>query len=200
MHCNICGTDFSVASGGLYNVKRHIDGKKHSEMASGMTSQSTLAETLAVCHRKDALVLEDQITTAEIYFSTFIAEHNNMAFLVADHFKKLCKVMFPDSKIAEQFACGRTKTTAIVKHALAPALNGEVIKKCQSSLFTVLCDGGNDQVYKKYFAIMVRYWDDIEREPVTRFWPCQYAIVVQLKHSLVCWKMNFSLKTYHGVT
>ena len=76
---------------------------------------------MAVCHRKDAL--EDQVTTAEIYFSTFIAEHN-MAFLAADHFTKLCKIMFPDSKIAEEFACGRTKTTAI-----APVLNGEVIKK-----------------------------------------------------------------------
>ena len=100
VHCNICSTDFSVASGGLYDVKRHIDGKKHSEAARGMTSQSTLAETLAVCRRKDVLVLEEQVTTAEIYFSTFIAEHN-MAFLAADHFTKLCKVMFPDSKIAE---------------------------------------------------------------------------------------------------
>ena len=74
-----------MASGGPYDVKRHIDGKKHSETARGMTSQSTLAETLAVCH---ALALEDQVTTAEIYFSTFIAEHNNMAFLAADHFTK----------------------------------------------------------------------------------------------------------------
>lgn len=65
VHCSICSTDFSVASGGLYDVKRHIiDGKKHSEAARGMTSQSTLAETLEVCRRKDVLVLEEQVTTA----------------------------------------------------------------------------------------------------------------------------------------
>ena len=28
--------------------------------------------------------------------------------------------MFPDSEIARKFACGRTKTTAIVKEALSP--------------------------------------------------------------------------------
>ena len=53
-----------------------------------MTSQSTLAETFAASHRMNASSLEDHVTTAEVYFSTFIAEHN-MAFLEANHFTKL---------------------------------------------------------------------------------------------------------------
>ena len=77
--------------------------------------------------------------------------------------------MFPDSKIALGFASGRTKTTAIVKYALAPALNAQVIEECQSSPFTLLCDGGNDQMGKKYFGIMVRYWSETASQPVTRF-------------------------------
>ena len=62
-------------------------------------------------------------------------------FLSADHFTKLCKKMFPDSKIAEGFASGRTKTTAIVKCALPPALNAEVIGECQKS---PVADPGGD--------------------------------------------------------
>ena len=54
-----------------------------------------------VLFRKDKLA--HQTTTAEIYFLTFIAEHN-IPFLAADHFNKLSKVMFPDSKIAQGFA------------------------------------------------------------------------------------------------
>lgn len=77
--------------------------------------------------------------------------------------------MFSNSKIAEGFACGRTKTTAIVKCALAPALNAEIVPECQKSPFTILCDGGNDVIEKKYFAIMVRYWSQSARQPVTRF-------------------------------
>ena len=77
--------------------------------------------------------------------------------------------MFPDSKIAEGFSSVRTKTTAIIKHSLAPAFSAEVVNMCQTSPFTILCDGGNDQFGRKYFAIMVRVWDDSRRQAVTRF-------------------------------
>lgn len=47
VHCNICSMDFSVASGGLYDIKCHIDGKKHSEAARRMTSQSKPWQSVA---------------------------------------------------------------------------------------------------------------------------------------------------------
>ena len=70
--------------------------------------------------------VEDQAMRAEIYFAKFVAEHN-LPFLVADHFSRLAKVMFPDSKIAEVYSCARTKTTAIITHALALAMRAEVV-------------------------------------------------------------------------
>jgi len=66
------------------------------------------------------------------------------------------------------FASGRTKTAVIVKCALVSALNAEVVEECQSSPFTLLCDGGNDQMGKKYFGIMVRYWSEMAHQPVMR--------------------------------
>lgn len=77
--------------------------------------------------------------------------------------------MFPDSKIAEAYSCARTKTTAIITHALAPAMREVVDKACSSSAFTILCDSGNDGIDRKYFAILVRYWDDVMGQAVTRF-------------------------------
>ena len=56
-----------------------------------------------------------------------------------------------------------------MKHALAPVLNADVITSCQSSPFSVLCDGGNDQTDRKFFGILVRYWDQFQRQAVTRF-------------------------------
>ena len=35
--------------------------------------------------------------------------------------------------------------------------------------FTILCDGVNDNFEKKYFGIMVRFWDEKLRKVVTRF-------------------------------
>ena len=62
---------------------------------------------------------------AEVLFAQFVAEHN-VAFSVADHFTKLSAKMFPDSEIAKKFACGKTKTTCIVKGAIASELNTKV--------------------------------------------------------------------------
>ena len=102
------------------------------------------------------------MTAAEVYFAAFIAEHN-LPFLAADHFSKLCKVMFPDRDIAKRFSSGRTTITALVKHAMTPTFNHQVISACQSSPFAVLCNGGNDQMDRKFFAIMVRYWNQAQR-------------------------------------
>ena len=108
------------------------------------------------------------------------------------------KKMFPDSKIAKGFACGRTKTTAIVKCALAPALNAEVIAECQKSPFTILCDG-ND-VIENYFAIMVRYWSQSARQSVTRFL-CMPVCNSNCRGSLLKhYPKNLSHVTCHGAT
>ena len=129
-HCKLCDTDFAIAGGGVHEVKRHMETKKHKENAKGMENQLTLQSALSRSRNS----LEDDITAAELYFTTFISEHN-IPFLAADHFTKLCKVMFPESKVAEGFSCGRTKTTAIVNVALAPSLNADVIKSCQNISF-----------------------------------------------------------------
>ena len=110
----------------------------------------------------------EQVMVAELYFTSFIVEYN-LPFASSDHFTKLCKLMFPDSQIAQRYACGKTKTKAIVSHALAPTVNARVNEACVQGPFTILCDGGNDRLDKKYFAIIVRFWDESLATVVTRF-------------------------------
>ena len=61
-----------------------------------------------------------------------------MPFAVADYLNKLC-CMFPDSKVAAEFASARTKNAAVVTHVPAPAINEPVIKACH------LYDSGDDK-------------------------------------------------------
>ena len=35
VHCNFCGNDFSIASGGLHEVKQHVATERHTELAKG---------------------------------------------------------------------------------------------------------------------------------------------------------------------
>lgn len=76
--------------------------------------------------------------------------------------------MFPDSKIAQSYSCGRTKTQAIIKQVIAPLLNDQVTVTCKTSHFSFLCDGDNDQD-GKCFAIMGYNWSECEKQAVTHF-------------------------------
>ncbi|XP_078315534.1 SCAN domain-containing protein 3-like [Crassostrea virginica] len=77
--------------------------------------------------------------------------------------------MFPDSEIADKFACKRTKCTQILKQAIAPDLYDTLIKRCQSQPFTLLCDESNDRGADKCFAVLVRIFEEESRSVKTRF-------------------------------
>ena len=86
----------------------------------------------------------------------FDAKHN-LAFLNSEHASKLFAQMFPDSEIARKFACGRTKTTAIVKEELSPYYQAKAIHN-MSNPFSVLMDESNDK-QDKSGIILVRVLD-----------------------------------------
>ena len=79
---------------------------------------------------------------------------------------------------------GRTKTTQILKRALAPDFDSRVINLCRSSPFALMCDGGGDRgVDNKDFVILVRMYDPAVREVRTRFMDmpvCNHATAVNL--------------------
>ena len=75
--------------------------------------------------------------------------------------------MFPDSEIARKFACGRTKTTAIVKEALSPCYHAKAIHN-MSNPFSVLMDESNDK-QDKSCIILVRVLDAKLGNVKTRF-------------------------------
>ena len=157
--------DFAIAGGGVHEVKRHCETAKHKRLLDGVLAQPSIS---AMMSRASTDSLKEKIIKSELFFARFVAEHN-LSFATADHFTKLCKVMFPDSKIAESFACARTKTTALITHALGPSAEDAVVSTCQTQPFTILCDGGNDNFHKKYFGVMVRLWDVRRSEAVVRF-------------------------------
>ena len=55
VHCNLCGNDFSIASGGVHEVKRHVATKRHTERV-----QSSLE-----CSRAEAMN-EDIVCTVPV--------------------------------------------------------------------------------------------------------------------------------------
>ena len=58
VRCNICDSDFSVASGGFHYVKHHLEGKKHNELARTLVSQPT-------CYKNEALIDSRMLRSAK---------------------------------------------------------------------------------------------------------------------------------------
>ena len=102
-HCTVCGSDFSVSSGGLHDVKRHCKTLKHTRMLKDIGTQPSIAASYSSTASRPTL--DEKVITAELYFTLFIVEHN-ISFSSSNHFTKLCKVMFPDSEIARSYSSG----------------------------------------------------------------------------------------------
>lgn len=65
--------------------------------------------------------------------------------------------MFPDSNIAKEFSCGRTKATAIIK-ALANYHSESIVTHAKMGLITLVVDESNDVCNDKVVCIMIRYF------------------------------------------
>ena len=75
--------------------------------------------------------------------------------------------MFPDSEIAKKFSCSRTKTTAIVKGALASHFTKKTTEN-MSYPYSLMMDELNDKTDKSCI-ILVRVFDPILCDVRTRF-------------------------------
>ena len=157
--CTYCSSDFLVSHGGKSDVSTHVAGTEHKKaFASSTTSRSILSMFNAGN--------SNQQIEAEVRWSMFVAKHN-LAFLTSDHANKLFRKMFPDSKLAENFACGRTKITSIVKEALSPHYLKSVVDS-MTFPFSLMMDESNDKTDKSCI-ILVRTVDGQCGEVRTRF-------------------------------
>ena len=64
---------------------------------------------------------------AETLISLAIAKHK-VPLAFADHLAQLVKQAFPDSAIAKEYACCRGKTTQMIKPAIDPLQQAQVVK------------------------------------------------------------------------
>ena len=93
----------------------------------------------------------------------FIAEHN-LPFSISDHLTELCKVMFPDSAIAQGISMKRTKCTELTKK-LADSVQEELAAKLRKNPFTVIIDESTDTSRTKCLTVIVKFFDADDAGP-----------------------------------
>ncbi len=116
----------------------HVRGKRHGEMAKACSSRSVTSFF--------SPQTPQNVIKAETLWTTFVAKHN-LAFETSNHATKLFHRMFPDSAIAKKFACGHSKTAAIINEALAPHYVSKALHDL-SKFFSIMMDESNDKTDK----------------------------------------------------
>ena len=110
-----------------------------------------------------------------------MAEHN-LPFAIADYFNTLIPIMFPNNKIAAEFACATTKTAALVIHVLTPAANESVVSALLEQPFTILESSRNNPSLPPVSLVKLPTHTAISSLPVAVS-PQSFDI---LEHSLSC--------------
>lgn len=159
VHCKTCNCNFSIAHGGRNDCRRHVLSPKH-EQNKKLCSQVKPLESYLTKYSNTNII------KAEMLFTSFIVEHN-IPIAVADHAAPLFQAMFPDSEVAKQYSCARTKTTAIVK-CMAESTSLEIVKVLQDSHFSLATDGSTDHNDIKLYPLVVTYFDINKGEIVNR--------------------------------
>ena len=103
--------------------------KNHCSTATHKRCEKQAKSQPSVSHLVNSSEPKDAVNRAEAIMSNLLIQHN-VPLATSDHLGPLFRSAFPDSDIAKQYSCGRTKTGAIINKVMGshvgnvvPALN-----------------------------------------------------------------------------
>ena len=140
-----------MAHGGINDCKIHVEGPRHVRNHQSQKAQPSIGQLFRKGPEEEER--RHKIMNAELLFVSFLIEHN-IPVSAADHAGPLFRRMFPDSKIAQGYQCGRTKTTALIHHQ-AKEVSSDVVSKA-NEVFSLSTDGSND-ASDKFFPVVLSH-------------------------------------------
>ena len=165
LYCLVCEKSVTIEHQGKLDLTRHCRGKSHTTSVNSKRVQGPITAHF----NPQGSTIEQQISIAEVKVAGFLAEHN-LPFATADHLGPLFKSIFPDSKIAKGYSCGKTKASCILNRAIVPDLRNNLVEQMRNSCFSIATDGSNDQGLTKMNPVTVRLFDINQHKVVTKFY------------------------------
>ena len=165
LHRLLCDKPVSIEHQGKLDLQRHRRGKSHVNLLNAKRKQGPINTHFL----PQGSNIEKQASIAEVEVFGFLAQHN-LLFAAADHLGTLFKSMFPDSKIAKAYSCGKTKASCILNRAIAPDLQSISIEQMKTSCYSIATDESNDQGLQKMNPVTVRIFGINQHKVVTKFY------------------------------
>lgn len=126
-----CKVNINVSSMGKQSLIQHAAKEKHKQHMKSIKSQQPLIAKPAPA----SSCQEDQVLSAELKWAAFLAEHD-----VPENIQELFSLMFPDSKVAQQFTCARTKATYLITDGFGYSVHSSLVDRLKEMKFSVIVD------------------------------------------------------------
>lgn len=113
---------------------------------------------VSVHKNTSAFLIKEDVLKAEIIWvaKTVIDHYSSSSSSDTD---KLFKKMFPDSTIARQFQCGKTKCSYLIRYGLAPYFHKQVLDAASGEKFSLSFDESFNKVLEKeQMDLIIRFW------------------------------------------
>lgn len=151
-----CKTCRVTIAGSSTHLRRHSQSKKH----INHTKKSRFSQKIdSFVQDQKKIQHKENVFAAELKLSMFLHEHN-LPFLLMDHLPKLIYSVCPDSSIAKDIECGRTKVTAITNECLATESLSILLNSLRASggFYSLIVDETTDTSTKKSLAVVIRFY------------------------------------------
>ena len=160
VYCIPCMKNIRCDHQGITDLKDHCGTESHKTREKQAKSQPSISQLF------ESKGSSASVTRAEVVVTNFLIQHN-LPLVTSDHLGPLFRSVFPDSDIARQYSCGRTKTCAIVNNAMGPHCHDYVVQHCQEHPFSLGIDGSSDTDVDKMNPMTVRIFDINRSKTVT---------------------------------
>uniref|UniRef100_L7M0A4 HAT C-terminal dimerisation domain-containing protein n=1 Tax=Rhipicephalus pulchellus TaxID=72859 RepID=L7M0A4_RHIPC len=174
--CVLCNIIISCAQHGTSAVKRHAGAKmhlksteKHRNADGKLVRPKTVQATLNFSGEAAAsFSLSDNVARAEALFALSLVV-KGVPFSYAETAFKTFPAMFPDSRIAEKFTCGRTKATYLISDGLGPCFRQKVLEEVgwPDVYYTIQIDETpKPEQHVQQLDILLRYFSKSQQKVV----------------------------------
>ncbi|CAF3132982.1 unnamed protein product [Rotaria sp. Silwood2] len=117
-----------------------------------------------------ALTHEEKITRAECYWAMATAQLG-FSYDSSQNIPELFASMFPDSKVAADYAMKDRKLSYVVSHGTGYFFIRELIKDVlKAPAYSLLFDETTIVGVRKQLDLHIRYWSEYQQGVVTRYW------------------------------
>ena len=102
---------------------------------------------------------KNRVHRSELVLCKFVAEHD-LSLRILEHLPKLITSVAPDSNIAKEIQCSRTKGTELITNKIGLESFNEILEHLRSNKYSLILDESTDMSVEKQLASVVRTIDN----------------------------------------